>query len=1334
MHPIARWLLFLANFLLVLYAIVQVAGRLLVPWLSSAEDQLNRLLVSRDIRVEGLEGRWSLLNPIVSARRVVLPAGELMDISLQPDLVESALRNTLVLRRAALGDGHLALARDDAGWWLEGMPRSGGSKIDLSGLLFESDELAGELTVILRGEADESIRISLQAINRGGRSELNASLTRPDMPSATANLRVDRTREIPLLRPPGHKGLLKVRDFALPRALLGQGEMTIRGVDGAWRVEDGSGRGALRLDGADLRLGGGHPFTLSSELSVWSAGWDWGVSGDLKAVAAGKQAVIRDIVASHTPGRIDARIDHVNADEVLGLARVVAAPIEKVDRWLTGLDASGQLRDVWAFVRLDDRTDARWRFGYGGRVLDGRTAAFNGVPAARGADAEVIGYDHGFSISLHGDALRIGFPDVFETTWDATDAAGEVQVFFRPGHSAVRGTGLRASTGSVTARGEFAVSNPELLARKGLVLLVEADDAVMADAVTFIPRTLEPKLFRWLQDAPREGRLSAIRFAYQGQNKAQGIEHARRVEIRTAVSGLALAYHPDWPVLGDVAGDLAVRGNDVAFAADSGSSEGISLEGSSVAVADRGGEVRITLASRGTADRYLAFVRGSPLLERMAFVRPEWALQGAMSLQGRIMVPLRSDAGEVRAATAELTGELSGVDAQLPDLRLALAGLQGPFAFATPYAVSSEGLKGTLWDEPVELTIEPGADHVWIRAEGDMTAARAMTIATLDDPGFVQGRFSYTADVGIAVRPEGTTELNLRSDLAGVDLDLPEGLARVAEDRTPSTLGLQFLDDYMVLSFQYRDVQGWLHVADAPLRGAVGLGIQPPMIDLADDFVRISGRLPEARLESWTRLFSTGETAGGSGTESPAARPVRIVVDDVHLDRAWVGDLLFDDVLLDVDAAKDSALFEFNSEKAAGKVRQSAVNPLVVEIDYLRFPAAPKPPDTPESPESLRKRLGPSPDEDPLSETLITRLPPMDLDIARVWRGDEDYGRWRMQLRKPRPDELAINNLDAEIKGLRITATEGVRWTAADDLTAFAGNIEIGNLAEVLPQWRYAPSVASEAASLSANVTWSGSPLNVGITGMAGRIGFSARNGRFLEVESGSGAMRLMSLFSFSAILKRLNFNFSDVIGRGVGFETLQTEIELANGILTFVQPMEVKSTSSDFRLGGTVNMHTGRLSNELVMTLPVSKNLPWYGVYIALANPLVGLGVIVGERVLRKPLEQFSSAKYEVRGTLTEPEVKFVELFDTQLTEPVGGAPPGDGMVEAGTSPEQPAQLVREGVQEGAQEEKTAGEAQPAETTEATGSTQESTDSTGKLKDSPADSADAVKSMPQQE
>lgn len=1273
MQPIARWLLFLTNFLLVLYALVQVAGRLLVPWVSTFEDEINSVLASRHIRIEGLEARWSILNPVISAQRISLPAGDLDDIAVQPDLLESAFRGTVVLRRANVASGHIALARDERGWWLAGMERGNGKAFDLTGLLTESDELSAGLDLTFLGSAspaagtslDEAssgarnatLHASVRAINRGGRNRLNADLRNAGNARSIAVFRLDRSRGIPLIRPPGHRGVLSVHEFVLPRPLLRGGMVRLNSIEGVWRVQDGQGAGDLSVESAELAFGGSRPFEVSSELGVWSSGWQWGLDGNVSAGIDDQQVTIENIVVRHEDERIDARIEKIDGNALLAVARIIAAPVEKVDRWLTGLNADGEVVDAWGFVRLDGDEDASWRFGFGGKAVAASTAAFNGVPQAAGVEAELFGYDHGFLVRVSGDDLQMGFPDMFAAGWHARDAAGDVQVFFRPGYSAVRGTGLRARTGSLEAMGSFAVTNPELPARKGLILLVDADQAEVAEAKAFLPRTMEAKLLSWLDQGPRSGRLSGLRFAFQGQNKSQGIDFARRVEIRADIESMEISYHADWPLLSEVAGDLAVEGNDVTFNARAGRSMGMQLEGSGVRITDRGGRASVDLLSRADAADYLAFVRASPLQARVPFVRPEWSMGGSMQLQGRIVIPLRTDPEHPEPVHASLQGALSGVSADLPDLRLSFAGLTGPVSYESPHAVASPGLTGTLWGEPVDLTIEPGKDHVMVAARGEMTVPRALQIAALGTPGFAQGRFSYESDIAIAAEEGATTEISLRSDLAGVDLGLPEGLGRKGDDATPSSLDLQILKGYSVVAFQYRDVQGWLHVGGRPLRGAIGIGTQPPLIEAGEDLVSIGGRIRHAHLEAWTRLFAGAELQG-EGRERSAApdRSPAWRIDGLRIERAFVGDLGFDDLELDGQGAGRNASFGFSARDVEGHVTLVEDAPMDLRIVSVRLPAAPEASKTQPTPEMLRMALGPVPDDDPLDESLIRKLPEMNVAVDQIWRGDEDYGRWRFNVRKPAEDTLSITSLEATIKGLTINAAEGVRWTAGDDLTTFKGNLRMGDLAEVLPAWRYAASVASESATLDADVTWSGSPLNLSVAHMAGSMTFAARNGRFLEVESGSGAMRIMSLFSFSAILKRLNFNFSDVIGRGVGFETLDTRVQLGNGLLTFTQPMEVKSTSSDFRLGGSVNMHTGVLENELILTLPVSKNLPWYGLYIALANPLVGLGVIVGERVLRKPLEQFSSAKYVVRGTLTDPDVRFVELFDTRLSEPAAG------------------------------------------------------------------------------
>ena len=111
-----------------------------------------------------------------------------------------------------------------------------------------------------------------------------------------------------------------------------------------------------------------------------------------------------------------------------------------------------------------------------------------------------------------------------------------------------------------------------------------------------------------------------------------------------------------------------------------------------------------------------------------------------------------------------------------------------------------------------------------------------------------------------------------------------------------------------------------------------------------------------------------------------------------------------------------------------------------------------------------------------------------------------------------------------------------------------------------------------------------------------------------MEVDSGGGARRVFSLLNFTAVAKRISLNFKDIFGSGVSFESLEADTHFDAGTLWFKEPAKLKGTGSDVKLGGSVNLVDGVMNdNEMIVTLPVTDSLPWYAVYVSLANPLRG-------------------------------------------------------------------------------------------------------------------------------
>ena len=62
-----------------------------------------------------------------------------------------------------------------------------------------------------------------------------------------------------------------------------------------------------------------------------------------------------------------------------------------------------------------------------------------------------------------------------------------------------------------------------------------------------------------------------------------------------------------------------------------------------------------------------------------------------------------------------------------------------------------------------------------------------------------------------------------------------------------------------------------------------------------------------------------------------------------------------------------------------------------------------------------------------------------------------------------------------------------------------------------------------------------------------------------------------------------------------------------------------------------------------------MSRNLPWFAAIAS--GPLFGAGVFLAQKILLEgPIKQFSSAKYKVSGSIDEPVVEFISVFDNSV------------------------------------------------------------------------------------
>ena len=272
------------------------------------------------------------------------------------------------------------------------------------------------------------------------------------------------------------------------------------------------------------------------------------------------------------------------------------------------------------------------------------------------------------------------------------------------------------------------------------------------------------------------------------------------------------------------------------------------------------------------------------------------------------------------------------------------------------------------------------------------------------------------------------------------------------------------------------------------------------------------------------------------------------------------------------------------------------------------------------------------------------QIPPFNLHIARLMQGDELLGATAFKAR-PTAQGVRFSDLDMELKGLRLGGELG--WEGAPGATAswYKGRIEGKNLADVLRAWHFAPSASSERFRLDVDGRWPGSPAWLALARFSGSLNASLRKGQFAEVQGSASALRVFGLLNFNSISRRLRLDFSDLLGKGFSYDTTKALLVGQDGVFQTREPLRVVGPSSTLELNGTLDMARDQIDARLLVTLPVTNNLPLAALIVG--APAIGGALFVADKLLGDKVARFASVQYKVEGPWQNPEISFDKPFE---------------------------------------------------------------------------------------
>lgn len=287
---------------------------------------------------------------------------------------------------------------------------------------------------------------------------------------------------------------------------------------------------------------------------------------------------------------------------------------------------------------------------------------------------------------------------------------------------------------------------------------------------------------------------------------------------------------------------------------------------------------------------------------------------------------------------------------------------------------------------------------------------------------------------------------------------------------------------------------------------------------------------------------------------------------------------------------------------------------------------------------------------DPMAGITADEFVPLRFSTGSLTYDGEDYGRWSFDL-DPVDDVIKFTNLEAEVRGLSIGNGAEMTWHPGEPgKSRFSGEVVVANLAETLEAWGYAASIEGRDFMFRTNLTWAGSPTMIDMLLVDGDVELTSGTGRFVQAES-ADALKLLGIFDFTALARRFRFDFSDVVSQGMTFSNISGVTRLKGGHVQIVEPIVIEASGSTFTVGGSVNLHQETLDNDMIVTLPLSKNLPWYAAYSTIATgPIAGAGVLLVQQIFSDQLDTISSSKFRITGTIDDPVVEFDSIFDRRV------------------------------------------------------------------------------------
>ncbi|WP_460147933.1 YhdP family protein [Pseudomonas sp. S2_A02] len=1257
---LTRWGLGLCALVLVLMALFVSLGRELTPlvaeYRADVEDKASNAL-GMPLQIGKLEGNWSGLAPVLLAHDVMVGEGSnalrLDQVRAVPDLWASLLAREVRIAHLELNGLKISLKEGEDGHWaLEGLPVQQDQPLNPEQLLNrmqivqQLSVLDSQITLQPLGESPLTLTyVGLNLKTGPSHQRLDARLTLPDGQPVAMSLRT-RLRAAQWKDGEADAYLsLPQSDWSkwLPERLTQQWNFSEIKAGGELWVNWSKGtlqRAAIRLNAPQLKgaYAERKPIQINNlALNGYFQRSSTGVLVTLDSLAMSlgdtrweSKLQFQQTAATDTvPELLRLQADRFDLTPLTPLLNALGPLPEGVATAVERLKVTGVLRNVLIDFRPAATDDSK--FSFAANLEKVGFDAYHGAPAVRNVSGNISGDLGQGELRMDSKDFSLHLDPIFAKPWQYIQANARLTwkldkegfTLIAPYLKVLGEEGKIA--GDFLIRLHFDHTQEDYMDLR--VGLVDGDGRYTAK---YLPTVLSPGLDEWLRTAILKGAVDEGFFQYQGSLNHGAAETARSISLFFKVHDAELAFQPGWPHVSKVSGDVFIEDSGVRILASKGQLLDTEVSGVYVNIprvpAGQSTHLFLDGAFAGGLGDGLKILQEAPIGTADTFAG--W--EGEGDLQGKLKLDIPLVQGEKPKILVDFKTDKARLKLREPTLELTQ--LKGDFRFDSTKGLSGQKITARAFDKPVTAQIfaegSPGKLNTRVAASGEVEVKKLTDWLNVTQPLPVTGMIPYQLQLNL---DGADSQLMVSSNLKGVAVDLPAPFGMAADVGRDTVFRMTLQGPERRYWVNYGELANFTFAAPtgnfADGRGELLLGGGNAVLPGAKG-LRVRGVLSELDVAPWQDLVSkyAGQDPGGSAKQ---------LLSGVDLK---VGKLTGFGTTLDqaaVQLARKPAAWalQLDSQQAKGSIGipDAKAAPIAVNLQYVRLPA----PD----PTVLADENSP----DPLATVDPTKIPALDVTINQLFQGPDLVGAWHLKVR-PTAKGIAFNTLDLGLKGILLQGSGGWEGTPGNSSSWYKGRVSGKNLADVLKGWGFAPSVTSEEFHMNVDGRWPGSPAWLATKRFSGSLDASLNKGQFVEVEGSAQALRVFGLLNFNSIGRRLRLDFSDLFGKGLSYDRVKGLLVASNGVYVTREPILLTGPSSNVELNGTLDLVGDQVDAKLLVTLPVTNNLPIAALIVG--APAVGGALFLIDKLIGDRVARFASVKYTVKGPWKEPKITFDKPF----------------------------------------------------------------------------------------